>query len=258
MAQVDAAQAALQQLLSQVGPTVAADQATEANYQQQLGALPAQIGQTDAYQQAMAGLQQGQLGLSEQGTALQGQSLQLQEGLSGQQQGIEQQQYGLQQTQYPEQQAEQALSYKNQQQSLQGGLAASGALNTGGSKQQQSTLAQQNTWANQDIARSQALAGLGQQSEQAGFNEQQGQFGIAQQNLSLSAQANGLSEQQLVDQLNYGLAQNQESGIQSAGQLLAGMGSLASGDVSTEATALAPIGYAGGVNLLAPGSVAGG
>lgn len=251
--QTDPAQATLAELMSQIGPQLGADATTQAGYQQQLGAVGAGVQSQDAYAQAMAGIQQGNLGISEQQLGIQGQGLAAQEGLSSQQQGIEQQQYGLQQQQYPEQQAEQALSYKNTVQAQQGNAAASGATNTEGNKQAVVTNAAQNQWANADINRAQQNAMLGQQSEQAGYQYQQGEYARSQENLGLMAQGNGLSEQQLQDQLAYGISQNQNSGVASAGQLLAQMGSLASGDISAAGTALAPIAYAGGVNPFTTG-----
>ena len=69
------------------------------------------------------------------------------------------------------------------------------------------------------------------------------------------AQSNGLSQEQLVEQLNYGISQNNLQGQASVGSLLSSMGSLASGDISTAGTAIAPIAYAGGVNPLAAAQI---
>lgn len=246
----DAAQQTLQELLAGVGPQLAAGQVQQAGLQQQLGALGAETGLSNAYSQAMAGIQEGQMGIGREQLGIRGQGLQAQMGLSAEQQAIEQQQFGLQMSQFPEQQAQLALQNKNATQQMQGSQAASGALNTEGSKSAQSTLASEQGWAQQDLARAQQQALLGQQSEVAGYQYQQGEFGRSQQNLALMAQANGLSEQQLVEQLNYGIAQNNLQGKTSAGQLLAQMGSLAAGDISTAGAAIAPIAYAGGVNPL--------
>jgi hypothetical protein len=201
----------------------------------------------------MSGYQGSQLQLAGEKIGLQQQGQQIQTGANVAQQGIERQQYGLQQQQYPEQYAQAALQYGTNQQNLQGQEAASGTLNSGGSKQQQQNLFANYGWQQQDIARAQGLSQLGQKSEEIGYGAQQQQAGLAQKNLSLAAQANGLSEQQLNDQLTYSLAQNKQAGIQSTGQLLAQMGNLAAGDVSTEAAALLPIGYGAGVNFAAGG-----
>lgn len=257
MAGTDVAQQTLQELLSGVGPQLAADQVTQAGYQAQLGAAGAETGLGNAYLTAQNQLAQGQLGISEQQLGIQGQGLAAQEALAGTQQGIEQQQYGLSMQQYPEQQAKAQLGFNTQQEALAGGSAASGALNTKGAGQAASTQLQQYGWQQQDISRAQQQAVLGQQSELAGYGYQQGQFGRAQQNLSLMAKANGLSEQQLVEQLNYGIAQNNLQGQATVGQLLSQMGSLASGDITTAGTAIAPIAYAGGVNPLAAASLGG-
>jgi hypothetical protein len=250
---LDAQQQALNELLSQVQPALDANNAAYAGYASQLQGLPGQLAQTDAYQQAMAGFQQASLGIEGQKLGLQGESLGIQNQANQQQQGIEQRQYGLQQTQYPEQYAEAAFNYGQNSKQLQGSLAANGTLNSGSSGTQQNALAQNYAWQQQDIGRAQGLSQLSQQSEQIGYGAQQAESGIAQQNLSLMAQQNGLSEQQVAEQLQYGLAQNQQSGITSTNQLLAQMGNLAAGDVSTTATALAPIAYASGLNPIAGG-----
>jgi hypothetical protein len=247
-----AQQAAINQLSSQAGLGVAADQAGYALDYQQLASLGDQQQQADAYAQAMSGFKGSELQIAGQKIGLQQTGLQEQMAASAAQQGIEQKQYGLQQTQYPEQYAEAALNYMTSQRGLQGQLAANGVLNSGGSTIQQTNLAQNFAWQNQDIALAQGLSQLGQQSEQIGYNAQQQQQQLAQQNLTYAAQANGLSEQELNEQLNYQLAQNKQSGIQSAGQLLGQMGNLAAGDVSTEIQSLLPLGYAAGLNL-APG-----
>jgi hypothetical protein len=248
-----AAQSAINQLGSQAALGVAADQAGYALDYQQLASQGDQLAQTDAYTQAMSGYQGSQLQLAGEKIGLQQQGQQIQTGANVAQQGIERQQYGLQQQQYPEQYAQAALQYGTNQQNLQGQEAASGTLNSGGSKQQQQNLFANYGWQQQDIARAQGLSQLGQKSEEIGYGAQQQQAGLAQKNLSLAAQANGLSEQQLNDQLTYSLAQNKQAGIQSTGQLLAQMGNLAAGDVSTEAAALLPIGYGAGVNFAAGG-----
>ncbi len=145
--------------------------------------------------------------LGYQGTQLSSQQLAEQAGTQAAQQGIEQGQYGLQSQQYPEQQAEAALSYKNQQQGLQGSLAASGTLNTQGSKEQQGTAAQEYAWQQADIFRNQQLAQLGQASEQVGYGGQQEQIANAQAQLALTAQQQGLDVQQVVPQLGFALQQ---------------------------------------------------
>jgi len=145
--------------------------------------------------------------LGYQGTQLQGQGLAEQAGTAAAQQGIETGQYGLQAQQFPEQQAEAALAYKNKQQNLQGGLAASGTLNTQGSKEQQGTAAQEYAWQQADIYRNQQLAQLSQQSEQVGYGGQQEQIANAQAQLALSAQQQGLDVQQVVPQLGFALQQ---------------------------------------------------
>lgn len=248
--QQDVASAAIQALLSQVAPQVASDQAQEASLQQQIGAAPAQVNQANAYATAQEQLQQQNLGISEQQLNLQGQGAGLTTALTKQQQGYEQEEFGAQQKQA-------GANYQYALKNLQGQQAESGALGAPGQARDTANLTS-------NFQTQQQEAQLGQQSELAGYHEQTGgtfggvnygggQEGLSQQNLSLMAQANGLSEQQLTEQLQYGLAQNEQSGITSVDQLLGQMGNLASGDVSTEATALAPIAYASGVNPLSGG-----
>jgi hypothetical protein len=238
-------------LQSQVAPQLAADQVTQAGYQQQLGAIGAETSQANAYATATAGLQGQQLGIGSQQIGLQQLGNQQSQATSQQQQGIELSQYALAMGQYPEQQQEAATAYQNNKTAQVGQQAATGAGNAAGSLQANNTLAQNFGFQNQDIARSQQQAVLGQQSEVAGYNLGQEQYQNAASNLSLMAQSNGLSQQELSDQLSYGIAQNDQSGIQSVGQLLSSMGSLASGDISAENTAVAPIAYASGVNPFA-------
>jgi hypothetical protein len=252
---VDTAQQTLQELLSGVAPQLAADQVTQAGYQAQLGAVGAETGLSNAYAQSQYGISEGELGISEAQLGLQGQGLAAQEALAGQQQGIEQQQYGLQMQQFPEEQTQAKTAFNNNQQALAGGAAASGALGTKGTGQQEGTQVQNYGFQQADISRAQQQAVLGQQSELAGYGYQQGQFGRAQENLALMAQSNGLSQEQLVEQLNYGISQNNLQGQASVGSLLSSMGSLASGDISTAGTAIAPIAYAGGVNPLAAAQI---
>lgn len=256
---------ALQFLMSQVGPQVAANQGQYAGYQQQLGALGAGVAQEDAYAQAQAAFQQAGLGISGQQLGIQQQQLGLQEQgqtlgrtLAFQQQGYEKQEFQDQQKQALE-------NYMYSLKNLQGQQAVSGAAGAPGQFRDTANLSQNfNTQS--------ALANLGQLSEEAGFAEQYGgtaggvnygagQYGLtqqqnqlAQQNLSLIAQSNGLSEAQVVEQLNYQLAQNKQAGISSAGQLLGQMGNLAAGQVSALGTALAPIGYSAGINYITAGT----
>jgi hypothetical protein len=230
---------AISQLLSQIAPGLATDQAAYDVYQQQFNALPAQLNQQNAYQTAMANIQQQGIGISQQQNQLQQQSLGIQSAAGAQQQGIEQQQYGISNEQA-------ALQQANALQSLSGQIATSGAQGATGQKQAEYT-------QNVGYALQQQMAGLGQQSEQVGYGEQVAQQGISAQNLALIAKANGLSEQQVVEQLGYGISQNQNQAITSAGQLLGQMGNLATGDISQAATALLPIAYASGLNPLAGG-----
>jgi hypothetical protein len=249
--------AATDTLTSQAQPGVAADQAALAAYEQQLGSIGDQTQAADTYAQTMAGYQLGQQGISEKQLGLQGQGLALSEQgqamahqLAGIQQGYEVQEFGAQKQQNLE-------NYMDQMKNLQGQQAASGSLGAPGQARDTANLSQ-------NFQTSSLLANLGQASEVAGYQEKQGggvfgageygltqqQNALSQQNLSLMAQANGLSEQELVTQLNQSLAQNKQSGITSVAQLLGTMGNLATGDISTIGAAAAPLGYSSNINML--------
>jgi hypothetical protein len=237
-------------LTSQVQPQLDAQQFAMAGLQQAYGANNANVGVQNAYAQSMAGIQQGQLDISNAQLGLQGQGQDISNKLAGIQQGNEVAQYGIQYG--PGGQAEQ--QHTAQMENLHGAAAASGGAITEGAKQQ-AGLAESGYQAMMQTA------GIGQASQVAGYQAQQGggvfgggQAGIAKSNLALMAKANGLSEQQLIEQLNYGISQNNNSGITNAGQLLGQMGNLAAGEASTEAAALAPIAYSSGINPLTPGA----
>lgn len=246
-------QAVLDILGSSVGPQLAQGQLQYGLGQQQLGLVGQQFGLQEAYNNAMATNQLGQLGISAQQTGLQQLGLQQQSAQAQAQQQFEQQQYALQSGQYPEQFAEAKLAYQNALMNQQGQQAIGGTMNTVGGKQQASTLTQQYGFQQQDIARAQALSQLGQQSELSGFQYSQQQLQNAQSNLALIAKANGLSQQQAYQMLQYG---NQQAGLgaqQNIIGILSGMGNAALGNISALGGALSPIGFASGLNALAPG-----
>jgi hypothetical protein len=286
----------LQDILGQMGastsPALAQADLQAALAGQQYGLNQQQYGLTTTNLEQQAANQLGQLGISGQQLGLQGQGLQAQAGLLGVTTGIEQQEYGLQQQgyglsaqqlgleaqQYPEQLQEAALNYNTNRENLVGNLAASGAMNTVGSTQQQNVLGQQYGWQVADINR--AAAGLGLQQQQLGLQQQESVLGqqattaqqqysaadIArqQQNLALLAQSNGLSVQEVQQQLGYGLAQSGLDLQQNLPQLLNSLSSIYTGelgDVESAAgaagllggTSLAQIGNNAGVNMYSPG-----
>ena len=228
-----------------------------------------QQGQAEAQLQGTDQLAQG--ALSQEQLGLQGQGLQAQAGLLGTQYGIQQQtlagqeqlagtQYGISEQQIGAEAAAQAQSYGNQVENTAGGLAAQGAGNTQGAKQAISTGAFQNTQAQQAI-------GLQQAGTQAQYGFQQQQFGLEQQGqaaqqqyslgniargeagLGLSAQANDLSTQQMVNQINYGMQQQGIQGQLSADQLYGQLGQAQAQGATYTAGALGVSGLLGNVNL---------
>jgi hypothetical protein len=226
----------------------------EANY----GLTNAQQAVSNEYNNTLAGYQLGQLGISQQQLGIQGTSLQQQQQLQGVQTGVEQATYGLQQQVYPEEQAEATANYNEQQSQLQGGLAASGALNTKGSTQQQTLLGQNYAWQQADIGRAQQEAQLGQQATVAGQQYSEEQINNAQSNLSLLAQANGMSEQEVYNQLAYMTANNQIQGAENPIALLNTIAQINQGDLTGTENLISPAGFAnGGLNYF-PGMPAGG
>jgi hypothetical protein len=208
--------------------------------------------------------QLAQLGISGQQIGLQGQGLQAQAGLLGTTTGLEQQEYGLQQQQYPEQLAEAALNYKNNRQNLLGNLAATGATNTVGSRNQQNLLSQNYAWQQADINRAQQESQLQQKGTTAQQQYSAAEIARQQQNLKLVAQQNGLSIQEVQQQLGYGLAQAGLDYQQNLPQLLNSLAGIYTGELSTAeqsagalgllgGTSLAQTGNASGVNLYSPG-----
>jgi hypothetical protein len=208
--------------------------------------------------------QLAQLGISGQQIGLQGQGLQAQAGLLGVTTGLEQQEYGLQQQQYPEQLAEATLNYQNNAENLFGNAAASGASNTTGFKNQQNLLNSNYQWQTADINRAQQESQLQQQGTTAQQQYSAADIARQQQNLGLVAQGNGLSIQQVQQQLGYGLAQSGLDYQQNLPQLLNSLTGIYSGELNTAeqsagtlgllgGTSIANIGAASGLNLYSPG-----
>jgi hypothetical protein len=203
-----------------VAPQVAAAGLQFAGTEAQAGLVLPELQQQDAYQQQMAGYQLGQLGISSQQTGLQ-------------QQGT-QQAFGFTQQQQQQQGQQEALSYQNQMQGLVGGLAASGALGTEGSKQQQKTAGQEYAWQQQTLQ--------GQESLSAG------DYARAQQNYALIGQANGLSQQEVQSRLQNAIATQGDSAQGNLDSLMAQAGTALSTATQDVGGALANAGLLAGIN----------
>jgi hypothetical protein len=193
--------------------------------------------------------QEAQLGISGQQLGIQGAGLQAQAGLLGTTTGLEQQEYGLQQQQYPEQLAEAALNFGSNQQSLTGNLAASGATDTVGAKTQQNLLSQNYGYQQADINRAQQESALQQQGTTAQQNYSAGDLARQQQNLALVATSNGLSQQEVGQQLGYGLAQSGLDYEQNLPQLLNSLSGIYEGQLGTAEGAAGELGLLGGTSL---------
>lgn len=192
-----------------------------AGQEAQLAEAPSSEAQQADYATLMAGFQLGGEGINAQQTALQQQNAKTQ--------------YGIQQQGFEETAQQNQLSFENQLQSLIGGKAASGALNTGGSQQAQSTLGQQAQFAGESLA---------QQEASAASN-----YATAQQNYGLIGEANGLSQQEVYTRLGYGLDQ---LGIQNdPAELVAQAGGVLSGEAQGVGSTLSQAGLLGGLNASA-------
>jgi hypothetical protein len=200
--------------------------------------------------------QEAQLGISGQQLNIQGAGLQAQAGLLGTTTGLEQQEYGLQQQQYPEQLAEAALNFGANQQSLTGNLAASGATDTVGAKTQQNLLSQNYGYQQADINRAQQESQLQQQGTTAQQQYSAGDLARQQQNLALVAESNGLSQQEVAQQLGYGLAQSNLDYQQNLPQLLNSLSGIYEGELGTAEGAAGSLGLLGGTSL-SPSQVSG-
>jgi hypothetical protein len=202
-------------------PSMAQLETQFAGQEAQLAAAPSEEAQQADYATLMAGFQLGGQGINAEQTQLQQQNASTQ--------------YGIQQQGFQQQAQENQLNFTNQLQSLIGGKAATGALNTGGSQQAQSTLGQQAQWAGQSLA---------QQEASAASN-----YATAQQNYGLIGEANGLSQQEVYARLGYGLDQ---LGVENdPSELVAQAGGVLSGESQGVGSILSQAGLLGGLNASA-------
>lgn len=257
-------QAILGQLESGVAPQQAISQLQAALAGNQYNLAGEQYGLTNANLESQAAYQLAQAGISQEQLGLQGQGLAAQAGLLGTTSGLEQAEYGWQSTQYPEQQAEALLNYNANKQSLQGNLAASGASSTTGAQTQQNLLSKNYQYQKEDITRAQDEAYFQQLGTLAQQKYSAGDIARQQENLGLVAQSNGLSTQEVQQQLAYGLAQSGLDYQQALPQLLGQLSSIYAGELGTaegaagEAGLLAGstignVGANSGLNLYSPG-----
>ena len=194
-------------LAGQAAPTAAQGALGSAVASGQLGMVAPQLGVSSAELENNTGYDLANALLGQEGTGLQSQGLAQQASTAAAQQGTEEAEYGVQGTQFPEQQAEAALANQNAVIGNRDAAAIGGFTNTTSTKRTAATQAQEYQWQQADIYRSQALAALGQQSEEQGFSGQESQFANERQQLELAAQGEGLSAQQAQSQLGFGLQQ---------------------------------------------------
>jgi hypothetical protein len=138
--------------------------------------------------------------------------------------GINQQQQAIQQTGLTQQEALQGVEQPIQTSQLVGGLAASGALNTKGSTQAQQELTAQQKYTNEELQN-------------------------AQQQLNLLAKSNGMSQQEVYNQLAYMTSEGQLQGYENPIQLLNTIAQVYEGGLSGVENILGPAGLSAGLNL---------
>ena len=133
-----------------------------------------------------------------------------------------------------------------------------------GSGQQQNLLSQNYGWQVADINRAQQQSVLQQQATTAQQQYSAADIARQQENLALVAKANGLSVQEVQQQLGYGLAQAGLDLQQNLPQLLNSLSSIYGGDLAAVqgaagqlgllgTTGLAQVGNQSGLNLYSPG-----
>lgn len=171
-----------------------------AQLMQEIGLVDQQTGLTNQYatqqlEQGLSGvgIAQGQNALAEQGAAAQ-------YGQTQAQQGFTTAEYNLSSQQYPEQLAQAAQQNKEAVFNQNAQAAASGTGFTQGTKQAEQNQALQYGWQQQDINRNAGLAALGQQAGLSATQYSLGDIARSEQNLQLTAAANGLSVEQLKSQ----------------------------------------------------------
>jgi hypothetical protein len=267
----------IQQVLGSVAPTIAETNigvgAAKAQYGQQVAGIQA----SQAYQQqqynlsAIQNLLQGKnIGLEQQQNTLAGQlATQLQNlntqqfGITGKQFGITTQQSALQQQALREQQAQNVYGYQTGRQNQQAANLATGVVGGGAQKQALTTLAKQYGWTTADIRRAERQTALQQQAAALGYKgaalaykgqtEQyltgQKYTAIQRQTLNNLAAANGVSLEQLQNQLSYGMDQLGIQGRADKDQLLQTMADGIAQNDQTKLNALAYVALLGGINL---------
>ena len=138
--------------------------------------------------------------------------------------GINQQQLGIQQTGLQEQGVLTGVEQPIQKSNLVGSLAAQGALNTKGSEQQQTQLGAQQTYTNEQLQN-------------------------AQKQLGLLASSNGMSQQEVYNQLAYMTAQGNLQNAENPIALLNSVAQITEGGLSGLENVLGPLGFAQHINL---------
>lgn len=140
--------------------------------------------------------------------------------------GINQQQLGIQGTGLQEQGALTAVEQPIQTSQLVGSEAASGALNTKGSIQNQQQLGAQQQYTNEQLSN-------------------------AQKQLGLLAQSNGMSQQEVYNQLGYATAQGNLQNAENPIQLLNSIAQIQEGGLTGVENALSPALLGQGINAFA-------
>jgi hypothetical protein len=232
--------------------------------QAQVNQQVAQATQGLGYTEAQAGIGQEQLGLQGQGLEAQKQLLGTQFGIQGQtlagQEQLAATQYGLTQQEEAAQQQAQQVAYGNQQAATQGQIATSGAVGSVGAQRQVATQGFENQQAQAALQRQAtgAQAQYGFQQEQFGLEAKgqaaqqaysMGDIARGESGLNLASQANGLTLDQTINQVGYGMTQAGLQGQQNAEQLYGQLGAAVGQGATYQAGAIGYGALLGGVNL---------
>ena len=245
----------LGQLGAQIAPTMGIAGMQASGVQTQLGLLPQETNLSNAYQSAMTGYGLGQLGIHATQLGVQGLGLSQEQSLYNTLNPLEQQEFATRMTQFPEEYAQAALQHRTQLTNFQAQNAQQGAQGSVGQQQALTTLQQNYGFQLQNIGRAQQLAQMQQQGTLAQQQYSTEQLANSRKNLTLLAKSNGLSQQELMTRLNYGLQNNQFGEINTIVHLMTRLGGIWSGAANTAAATAGLAGYVNGVNLYAPSAM---
>lgn len=216
-------------LSSQYNAALQSDQNSSNPFTNVLGDLGASTANQVATGQEQQNTAEAQYGINNAATQIGNQYNNQLAGYQLGQLGINQQQLGIQGTGLQEQGTLQGIENPISQSQLVGSEAASGALNTKGSQQNQQELGAQQQYSSEELAN-------------------------AQKQLGLMSQSNGMSQQEVYNQLAYMTAQGDLQNYENPIQLLNTVAQVNEGGLTGVENALSPSFAAQGINPFAGNS----